>query len=66
MTNAFTVTGSAGEYDIPANQAFNIGDTVYYRYRTIDSTVAKSPSGHLVHSYYQAILSPIIMMELQL
>ena len=38
MTNAFTVTGSAGEYDIPANQAFNIGDTVYYRYRSIDST----------------------------
>ncbi|MEC8249681.1 MAG: DNRLRE domain-containing protein, partial [Candidatus Thermoplasmatota archaeon] len=38
MTNTFAVTGSAGEYDIPANQAFNIGDTVYYRYRSIDST----------------------------
>ena len=38
MTNSFTVSGSSGEYDIPSSQAFGIGETVHYRYRTIDST----------------------------
>ena len=36
--NSFTINGNAGEYDIPANQAFSVGDTIQYRYRTIDTT----------------------------
>ena len=38
MGNTFTTTANSGEYDIPASESFTIGDTIYYRYRSIDNT----------------------------
>ena len=42
MSYPFTTTGSSGEYDIPASEAFNIGDSIFYRYRSVDLTAKLS------------------------
>ena len=38
MVDSFTTSGNSGEYDIPASEAFNLGETVYFRYRAMDNT----------------------------
>ena len=42
ISNPFLQTGSSGEYDIPPTEAFNIGDAINYRYRSIDATAKLS------------------------
>ncbi len=42
LDNPFTITGTSGEYDIPAAEAFSIGDMINYRFRTIDTTAKLS------------------------